>query len=202
MDVNLTNNVSNNITSTYKQSSGQSKANAKTDAPKSANPFSGEAAVYTPSGNDNKVRGLYSNETDRTAIIEKMKADSDAMVSQLKGIVEKMMTKQGIQIGQADDVWKFLASGEFTVDEAAKAKAKEAISENGYWGVEQTSSRIVDFAKALSGNDPSKADKLIAAFQKGFKEATKSWGKELPEISQKTYDAVLEKFDAWVNGSE
>ena len=39
------------------------------------------------------------------------------------------------------------------------------------------------------------------AFKKGFKQAEETWGGELPEISQKTYDAVLEKFDAWANES-
>ena len=53
----------------------------------------------------------------------------------------------------------FLASN-LTIDEAAKKKAQEEISEDGYWGVKQTSDRILDFAKALSGNDSSKADLL------------------------------------------
>ena len=38
-------------------------------------------------------------------------------------------------------------------------------------------------------------EKMRDAVTKGFKEATKAWGKELPEISQKTYDAVMKKFD-------
>ena len=59
-----------------------------------------------------------------------------------------------------------------------------------------------DFAKALSGNDPEKADLLLDAFKKGFKEATKSWGQDLPDISQRTYDAVVEKFNKWKNGTE
>ena len=113
-----------------------------------------------------------------------------------------MITKQGKTLAKADDIWSFLASGDYTVDEAAKKKAQEEISEDGYWGVKQTSDRILDFAKALSGNDVSKADLLLDAFKKGFREATKTWGKELPDISQKTYDAVLEKFDAWKNEAD
>ena len=35
------------------------------------------------------------------------------------------------------------------------------------------------------------------AFEKGFKQATGTWGKELPSISSRTYDAVMEKFDKW-----
>ena len=107
--------------------------------------------------------------------------------------------KQGNAIASADDMWKFLASGNFTVDAATKAQAKKDIAEDGYWGVEQTSDRILDFAKALSGNDPKQADKLLNAFKKGFDQATKAWGKKLPDISQRTYDAVVKKFEAWKN---
>ena len=99
-------------------------------------------------------------------------------------------------------MWSFLASGNFTVDAATKAQAQDDISENGYWGVNQTSDRILDFAKTLSGGDPSKAQTFIDAFKKGYDEATKTWGKTLPDISQKTYDAVMDKFDSWVNGAQ
>ena len=37
------------------------------------------------------------------------------------------------------------------------------------------------------------------AFEKGFKQATDTWGDELPEISQKTYAATMQKFDEWAN---
>ncbi len=99
-------------------------------------------------------------------------------------------------------MWRFLAGGNFTVSADVKAQAQKDIADDGYWGVEQTSDRIVDFAKALSGGDSEKADKMIAAFKKGFEQATKSWGKTLPDISQRTYDAVMKKFDAWKNGTD
>lgn len=137
-----------------------------------------------------------------SALIQKLKEDSEARVSQLRSLVEKMMTNQGSAIGKADDMWKFLASGKFTVSPEVKAQAQADIAEDGYWGVKQTSDRILDFAKALSGNDPKKADELLEAFKKGFKQATGAWGKELPDISKRTYDAVVEKFDQWKNGTE
>ena len=52
-------------------------------------------------------------------------------------------------------------------------------------------------AKALSGGDEKGMEKMLAAFEKGFKQATKSWGKSLPDISQQTYKAVQEKFKAY-----
>lgn len=140
--------------------------------------------------------------TDRSAIIAQLKADAEQRTSQLRSLVENMMKQQGVQIGTSDSMWRFLAGGNFTVTAEAKAQAEAAIAEDGYYGVEQTSERIVDFAKALTGGDASKAEEMREAFIKGFKEATKSWGKELPEISQKTYDAVMEKFDAWVGKEE
>lgn len=139
------------------------------------------------------------NPEARQAIIDKLKADQEAQQKKLLDIVRKTISGQGNAIASADDMWKFLASGNFTVDAATKAQAKKDIAEDGYWGVEQTSDRILDFAKALSGNDPKQADKLLNAFKKGFDQATKAWGKKLPDISQRTYDAVVKKFEAWKN---
>ena len=143
-----------------------------------------------------------SQKTQNSALIAKMKADSDSRISQLRGIVEQMMSKQGAAIGKADDMWSFLAGGNFTVSADVKAQAQADIAEDGYRGVNQTSDRILDFAKALSGNDKSKAQELADAFKKGFDQATKAWGGKLPDISQQTYDKVLEKFDSWMNGED
>lgn len=155
--------------------------------------------VYEKSSD--KTANTVTKKTD-TALVEKLKADAEQRTAQLRSLVEKMMTKQGEAIGTADDMWRFLAKGDFTVDAATKAQAEKDIAEDGYWGVEQTSDRILDFAKALSGNDPEKADLLLDAFKKGFEEATKTWGDKLPDISQRTYDAVVDKFDKWKNGTE
>lgn len=131
------------------------------------------------------------------AIVAQMKADAEQRTAQLQSLVQQMISKQGKTYGQANDMWKFLAGGNFTVDAATKSQAQADIAENGYWGVNQTSDRILDFAQALSGGDPDKMEEMRTAFQKGFREATKSWGKELPGISGDTYDAVMQKFDKW-----
>ena len=197
MDVNGLNKLQNTdylskVTDTASAAAAKTNT-AKTDA------SSAEGVIYdksssTTTGTDYK--------TNNAALIQKLKQDSEDRINQLKDIVSQMMTKQGTAIGKADDIWSFLASGDFTIDEAAKKKAQEEISEDGYLGVKQTSDRILDFAKALSGNDSSKADLLLDAFKKGFKEAPKTWGKDLPDISKQTYDAVVEKFDKWKNGED
>ena len=57
----------------------------------------------------------------------------------------------------------------------------------------------MDFAKALAGNDPSKAQQLLDAFKEGYKKAEEMWGDKLPDISQRTYEAVEKKFNEWMN---
>ena len=180
-----------------------SKATEKTnEETKATTGFDNTAVVYEKSTETAVVNK--NSAIDREAIIAQMKADTEARMNQLTDIVKKMMAGQGnaFAIASEDDIWSFLASGDYTVTEAAKLQAQEDISENGYWGVEQTSDRILDFAKALSGGDVSKADELLEAFKKGYEQATAAWGKELPDITKDTYKAVEEKFAAWKAESE
>ncbi|MDD6573408.1 MAG: hypothetical protein PUF12_13570 [Thermoflexaceae bacterium] len=166
-------------------------ATPKTEAKETAS--SNETGVVYES----TVKSSYKK--DNSALIAQLKADSQNRINQMQSLVSQMFEKQGIKIGTADDMWKTLASGNFTADAATIAQAKEDISEDGYWGVKQTSDRIFDFAMALSGGDSETMEKMKAAVEKGFQQATKSWGKELPGISSDTYDAVMQKFDDFFN---
>lgn len=196
MTMNAINSV-NPTTNSYQTSTASKTASTSTDKTTTSDKAE-TGVVYEKSSQTDK--DTVTKKTDY-ATVAKLKADAEQRTSQLRSLVEKMMTKQGTAIANADSMWSFLADGNFTVDEETQKQAQADIAEDGYWGVEQTSDRILDFAKALSGNDPEKADLLIDAFKKGFDDATKSWGKDLPDISKRTYDAVLEKFDKWKNGS-
>lgn len=155
---------------------------------------SDDAAVYEASGE--KEKSPAKTYTPNTELVAKLKADLQSRTNQLKSIVEQMLSKQTNAYGQANDMWKFLASGNYTVDAETKAQAQADIAEDGYWGVSQTSSRILDFATALTGGDPEKIEEMRDAFEKGYKSAEKTWGGELPDICKQTYDAVLAGFDA------
>ena len=156
--------------------------------------------VYQPSKTTatDSAKKTYTPDTN---LIAKLKADAAERTAQLESLVQKLMSNQGNAYGEATDMWQFLASGNYTVSEAAKAQAQADIAEDGYWGVNQTSDRILDMAKALTGGDPDKIEEMKSAFEKGFKAATKAWGKELPDISSQTYDAVMSKFDKWAEES-
>lgn len=131
------------------------------------------------SGFQNLVNNLFKQQTDTS-----IKADFDFFVKE----------------GKLGDALKNLK-----VDEKTRLQAKEDISEDGYFGVKKTSERILDFAKALTGGDPSKADKMLEAFKKGYKQAVGAFGvkeEDMPDISKKTYEAVIEGFDKWKNSNK
>lgn len=132
---------------------------------------------------------------DRANLVSQLKADAEARQSQFVSMVQKMMSEQTNAYGQANDIWSFLASGKFTVDPATKLQAQQDIAADGYYGVEQTASRIFDFASALAGDDEEAMKKMQAAFEKGFAQAEKTWGGKLPDISYQTKDAVSKKFE-------
>lgn len=158
--------------------------------------------IYEPSSNSKTAAALSSKKNGKvdTDTISKLKADADARFSQLQGIVEKLISKQG-KASENASIWsqfrKGIEDGSIQVDEETARQAAEDVSEDGYWGVKQTSERILDFAKAISGGDSAMAEKMRGAIEKGFKEASKLWGGDLPDISQKTYDAVMKGIDDW-----
>ena len=167
----------------------------------SANAQSGSAANTSRAATNGE--GVIYQPSNRAALVEQLKAEQDSIQARFLSLVKDMLGRQGKQAAMGDDIWKQIASGDFKVTPEEQAAAKEAISEDGYWGVKQTSERLVGFAKALTGGDPSMVEKMRDAFIQGFKEAEKAWGGKLPDIAQQTYDATMKLFDEWAgNNSE
>ena len=86
-----------------------------------------------------------------------------------------------------------LLEGGAHVSPELRAQAQAAIAEDGFWGVEAVSDRLVDFAWALSGGDQSRFETMRNAISRGFAAAERLWGGELPQISRDTYDATMRK---------
>lgn len=179
-------------TAAYNYSSIENTKAAETNENKTTAADTG--VVYEPSKETtaSSTKKTYKPDTN---LINKLKADADARTAQLRSLVEKMMSGQANTYGKANDIWSFLREGNFTVDPATKMQAQADIAEDGYWGVDQTSKRILDFATALTGGDPDKIEEMRSAFKKGYEQAEKTWGGKLPDISQRTYDAVMKGFD-------
>ena len=148
----------------------QTTTNANTDTKKATEDKKEKENGVVYNKGTTSTKATYAKED----VIARLKKDAEDRTSQLRSLVQQMMGNQGTKIGQADDMWRFLAKGDFTVTPDVKAQAQKDIADDGYWGVEQTSDRIIEFAKGLVGDDPEKAEQMRAAFEKGFKAATKS----------------------------
>ena len=101
------------------------------------------------------------------------------------------------------DFWAVRAKG-IKLSEADRAQAQQLISEDGFFGVKQTTDRIMGFAKALVGEGASEQqiEKMRAAVQKGFDEVAKMFGgfDKLPDVTKQTHKAIMQAFDDWKGG--
>jgi len=206
-----TKHVDNKIKSNDSKINTNSNAAVVTNTPKEA------AVVYEPSivkdelENYDKKGHIYNKSR-----IDELKSESDAKLNQLKEAVKSMIEAQGYKF---EDIMNLLNNPDsitedgklidengneitINIDDETRQNAIDAISEDGYYGVKQTSSRMIEFAKIISGNNPSKLETIKEAITAGFEAAKENFGGELPDISQKTYDAVMDGLDKWANGDE
>ena len=181
----------------------ETKAEAKKEAKKEtkASEKEDQGAVYEKSTSEKKA--TYSinkmSAEDRAAIVEQMKQDQVNRKQQLCDLVNQMLSKQA---GTSKLASLFSPENLKNVSPEAIAQAKEDVSEDGYWGVKQTSQRLFDFASALAGDDVEKMKEMQKAMEKGFKQATKAWGEELPSICKDTIDAANKLFDEYYKSKE
>ena len=189
-----------NVNQTYEnKNTTKTKTNHKAQAEQAKTSENSAAVVYEKSEQTTDNKKIYTKDQ---VTIDRLKAEADRRTQSLRDLVEKLLLKQGETFNEATDIYSLLREGKVEVDEETRLQAQKDIADDGYWGIEQTSDRLVEFAKAVSGGDQSKANVLIDAVKKGIEEATKAWGGELPEISKKTVDATISKLEKWRDGTD
>lgn len=169
-----------------------------------------EAAVYEKSGQPPVADKAKVTYTKDSASLSEIAKQVEAKYASLRATVERLFSMQSVKTGEAqklsyDQILKkydgklkeFYENLE--VDQATSLAAQQEISEEGFWGVKQTSQRAIDYAIALSSGDTSKVELLKKAIEDGYKAAEKAWGGELPEICKQTQEATLKGLDEWAN---
>lgn len=148
-----------------------------------------------------EVSVVYSNTQGKKKLeasdIDALIKEAEKSTEQLRKLVEKLILKQsrkqGIEQNKKADNEEAIK-----IQETSKAtKAELSISEDGEFGIKAVSDRLVDFAIAVSGGDKSKLSQLISAIDSGFAAARESFGGELPDICNKTYDETMRKLNEW-----
>ncbi|WP_157670114.1 hypothetical protein [Chitinibacter sp. GC72] len=124
--------------------------------------------------------------------LETLLAQSQKQAESLINLVRNLVEEQGLD-------FTLVVSGEqkLNADQSTIDAAKAAIGEDGEFGVKKVAERILSFAKFAIGDDPANLEKIRAAVQEGFDSAKEVLGGTLPEISQKTYEAIMGEFDRW-----
>lgn len=146
----------------------------------------GPASVYEPSN-----RAGYNADISR---MRELWADHQQQVDNFRRMLESLFTRQAQEQGLAAGTWN---PADIEVTDEMRAAAQAEIEDGGYFSVDATAGRLLDFAVAISGGDPSRIEVLRGAVEQGFASAERMWGGELPEISQRTREAVMNGFDEW-----
>ena len=212
MSLGIESTSSSAYTAASSQAAGTSVSTAAKSTENTAPAKEAEAVAYDKSATPDK-KATYSinqmSKEDRASLVQQLKDDQLSRQQSLLDIVNKTLGQQATKFTIAnltseddDSIWKKFANGDFKVDEATRKQAQEDISEDGYWGVKQTSQRLFDFASALAGDDVDKMKEMQSAIEKGYKQATKAWGKDLPSISNDTMDATNKLFENYYKSKE
>lgn len=85
------------------------------------------------------------------------------------------------------------------ITELTPEEANELISDEGFFGITQTSDRVANFVFSFAGDDLELLEKGREGVVQGFEEANKLFGGELPEISYKTQERTLALLDERIN---
>ena len=179
-----------NIQNLYNQY--QSAVNpAREDDKAAGNLFADPVDKYTPG-----VKGAAN-----PAAIDRLWKETNHAAGAIRKLVASMLGKDDAS-GQS--FWAIRAGGSFKLSEADRAEAQQMVGENGFFGVKQTSDRIMSFAKALVGEGASeeKIGKMRAAVQKGFDDVARMFGgfDKLPDVTKDTYKSIMKSFDDWKSG--
>jgi len=154
--------------------------------------FSNPVDTYTPS-----VKGAAD-----PAAIDRLWKETNHAADVIRKMVASMLGKNDAS-GQG--FWAIRAGGNYKLSEADRVQAQQMVSEDGFFGVKQTTDRIMSFAKALVGEGASdeKIENMRAAVQKGFDEVSRMFGgfDKLPDVTKNTYESIMKAFDDWKTGN-
>jgi len=172
------------------------------------------ARMHTPNANASenakmRVESAHSKEIKTTFTEKISKEDAMELRAQIRDNANAIMfnsaSVQSTLLGKEDQFAKdyksfqsFLSGIGYEgkpIAELSQGEAAELVSEDGLFGIKQTSERIANFVINGSGGDEDRMRAGREGMLQGFKDAEAMWGGELPEISQKTMQAAIEMVD-------
>jgi len=142
-----------------------------------------------------------SRKEEVKALQDEYQASKEANLTQLlssvQAIVENKAGDKSFEV-QYQEFQTFLQDIGYDgkpIAELSQSEAAELVSEDGFFGVSQTSERIANFVIAGSGGDEELLREGRKGILQGFQEAEKMWGGKLPDISYETIDKAVALID-------
>ena len=147
---------------------------------------------------------IKTNFTEKISIEEaselrkQISENANAMMFNSTTIQSNILSPQDQFAKDYEDFQSFLGDIGYAgkpIAELSQSEAAELVSEDGLFGIKQTSERIANFVINGSGGDEDRMRAGREGMLLGFAQAEQMWGGELPEISQKTMQAAIEMVD-------
>lgn len=162
--------------------------------------------MTTVNGSTNNLMGMnatlfqYQKSTGKNKSVstESMQAKIIQFSMQIKTQTRFDTSNQNLlaQFNQLDpDIKSSLTYNDRPIFELSSEEAAELVSDNGYFGVDQTSQRLADFVIKGAGDDLERLKEGRQGILQGFKQAEDAWGSKLPDISYNTLEKSLEAID-------
>jgi len=158
-------------------------------------------AISTTAKNQSVIKPVYTERISQDEVMEiraELAQNSLAMAFNSTTIQSSFASPQNSFAQDYKDFQSFLSDVGYSgkpIPELSKDEAAELVSEGGIFGVEQTSERIANFVISGAGGDEDKLRAGREGMLKGFAEAERMWGGELPEISKQSIAKAIEMVD-------
>jgi hypothetical protein len=149
----------------------------------------------------NEIRTNFTEKISKEEVQEikaKIAENSKAIVLNESAMQSKLQGSESGFEQEYQNFQNFLKDVGYTgkpIAKLSKEEASELVSEDGLFGIKQTSERIANFVINGSAGNEEMMRAGREGMLRGFKEAESMWGGELPEISQKTMQAAVEMVD-------
>ncbi|MCH3998793.1 MAG: hypothetical protein LKG90_07065 [Lachnospiraceae bacterium] len=147
-----------------------------------------------------KVSELSASE--RAALIRSIRIKQAEQQQQFLRMIRSTFGTQAAAAGSSDPIRRSeLFSGGLSANAVTQAAAQTAVSEDGVYGVSQTSNRLFQIAVSMSGGNPAVMRSLQNAILAGYSQAASDWGTDLPGICAETLKATNQLFSSYYSSS-
>ncbi|MDF1879719.1 hypothetical protein JHD50_00120 [Sulfurimonas sp. MAG313] len=132
---------------------------------------------------------------------EQYKENKAAQISQILSEVQSLVDTRSNGTSFEQDYQQFQSflsdigyEGE-PIASLSQEEATQLVSEDGFFGVKQTSERIANFVIQGSGGDEELLREGRKGILQGFDQAEAQWGGKLPDIAYETISKAVEMID-------